>query len=77
MKEIIQILIFLISALYLIFVFIIIYHLIRFGIGTKPKSLALFFFWGSIFLLFLFLLAFLRIDWEKIFEILGKIFSFK
>ncbi len=67
MKNIILILI---AAVYLWFVFIIIYHLIRFGVGTKPKMLALIFFLGSILLLVLTLFAFSQINWG---EILGLI----
>lgn len=39
-----------ILVLYWLNVFFIIYHLVRFGIGTKPKIIALVFFIGSMFL---------------------------
>ncbi len=57
-----------ILAIYLWYGFSIIYHLIRFGVGVKPKILALVFFLGS-FVLFTILLALYRqIDWPEIFQ---------
>ena len=48
------------------YVFAIIYHLIRFGIGAKPKILALLFFiCSSIFFLFVFTM-FNLVDWQNI-----------
>jgi len=51
-----------ILGFYFWYTFCIIYHLIRFGVGTKPKSLSLIFLIGS-FVLFTFtVLAFLKIN---------------
>lgn len=47
--------------IYLIGAFIIIYHLIRFGVGNAPKALALFFFAGSIVLVLFALVFFFNI----------------
>lgn len=74
MKSVILILILIIFALYLWYVFAIIYHLIRFGIGVKPKLLASFFFLGSIFLLILALFIFSQINWQEILDKLKLIF---
>lgn len=46
--------------------FFILYHLIRFGIGTRPKQLALIFFGGSLGLFFLTTVAYFFIDTSKI-----------
>lgn len=45
----------LLLIVYWIHTFVILYHLIRFGVGTRPKQVALVFFAGS-FILFLFLI---------------------
>jgi hypothetical protein len=42
----------LVVLVYIIGSFLILYHLIRFGIGTQPKKYALFFLAGSVILLF-------------------------
>jgi len=67
MKNIIFILI---ALVYFWFVFIIIYHLIRFGIGVKPKMLALFFFLGSLLLFGLAIWAWSQVNWEEIFTLI-------
>ena len=46
--------------------FFILYHLIRFGIGTRPKQAALVFFIGSGFLFIFLSVAFLNIDANQI-----------
>ncbi|MBU4298797.1 hypothetical protein KJ636_02040 [Patescibacteria group bacterium] len=71
MKGIILILTFIISVLYLWYVFAIIYHLIRFGVGVKPKFLALFFFIGSFLLLILAILAYSQVNWEEILKFIS------
>jgi hypothetical protein len=43
----------LLTSFYWIGAFTVMYHLIRFGIGTLPKKLALVFLLGSIFLFFM------------------------
>lgn len=47
--------------------FIIIYHLIRFGIGTQPKILAGVFFFGSAFLSLISIFFFLNIDLNSLY----------
>ena len=42
--------------------FFIIYHLVRFGIGTQPKIVALFFFMGSIVFFMSTVISFTQID---------------
>lgn len=54
--------------LYLWYAFSIVYHLIRFGIGTQPKTLALIFFIGSIIIFAAAITAYLRIDWSDFSE---------
>ena len=47
---------------YLIYSFVLVYHLTRFGIGTKPKKAALVYFTGSILLLMVLLVLYIQID---------------
>ena len=51
----------LISLLFWLHSFFVLYHLIRFGIGTRPKQAALVFFVISLVLFLLFALAFIGI----------------
>jgi hypothetical protein len=60
-----------ISLLYLWYVFSIIYHLIRFGIGVEPKLLALVFFIGSVLLFVLALFALSQINWDEILKFIS------
>ena len=58
-------------ALYLIFwgaVFVILYHLTRFGVGTQPKRFAAIFFLSSVLLFRVSILLFANLD-------LGSFFS--
>jgi hypothetical protein len=71
MQSIILILILIIFALYLWYVFSIIYHLIRFGIGVKPKFLALIFFIGSVFLFLLAVSAYSQINWGEVLRVIS------
>ena len=57
---------------YLWYVFIIIYHLIRFGIGAHPKMFVLAFFLISVFLLMLSLWAWSRVNWDQLFDLIKK-----
>ncbi|OHA91013.1 MAG: hypothetical protein A2758_01320 [Candidatus Zambryskibacteria bacterium RIFCSPHIGHO2_01_FULL_49_18] len=60
-----------IVALYLIFwgaVFVILYHLTRFGVGTQPKRFAAIFFLGAVVLFGVSILLFANLD-------LGSFFS--
>ena len=56
-----------ILAVYSWYTFSIIYHLIRFGVGTNPKKLALIFFVGSFILFSLTVISYLRITWGAVF----------
>lgn len=49
---------------YWIFVFIIFYHLVRFGIGTQPKIASAIFVFGSLSLFFVSVIFFSNIDWN-------------
>lgn len=57
-----------ILGFYLWYAFSIVYHLIRFGIGTKPKILALIFFVGSVLLFSITIDAYNEVDWQYILE---------
>jgi len=61
---------FLIFVTYFWFVFLILYHLIRFGIGKEPKRIAVFFFFGSIFVFIIFAFSFYSINWSEIFQMI-------
>lgn len=50
-------------GLYSIMAFIILYHLIRFGIGTAPKVAALIFFAGSIVFVLIVIAMYIRFDY--------------
>jgi len=60
---------------YLWYVFIIIYHLIRFGIGVYPKVVVLAFFLISVFLLMFSLWAWSRVNWDQLFDLIKKFLS--
>ena len=57
-----------ILAFYLWYTFAIVYHLIRFGVGIKPKTIALIFFVGSIFLFSLAIIIYTQINWATILQ---------
>ena len=61
MQNIPEIIAILAVLIYLVGAFIIIYHLIRFGVGNAPKAVALVFFSGSIILVLLAATFFLNI----------------
>lgn len=44
-------------VIYWIHCFVILYHLIRFGVGTRPKQASVLFFIGSVFLFILIILS--------------------
>ncbi|MBU4350791.1 hypothetical protein KKH63_00460 [Patescibacteria group bacterium] len=67
------ILLLIIFAINLWYVFAIIYHLIRFGIGAKPKIMALFFFISSIVFFLIVFAMFNLVDWQ---DILDKLVDF-
>lgn len=60
------------SAVYWVFAFMIFYHLVRFGIGTQPKRLALIFLIGSGVLYCLSVIALFSIDMAALRELLGR-----
>jgi RsiW-degrading membrane proteinase PrsW (M82 family) len=64
-----------ILAVYLWYAFCVIYHLLRFGIGAKPKLLALIFFIGSFILFLAVLVAFSQVNWQTILQQIKDIFS--
>ena len=73
-KLIVDLLIVIFIALYWIFNFIVFYHLIRFGIGTQPKTFAAVFLLGSIILFSFSVTLFGNIDTKDLgrqFEKLG------
>jgi hypothetical protein len=53
---------------YWIHAFFIIYHLVRFGIGVRPKIFALVFFFGSMVLFMLAIFSFNQIDFATLFS---------
>jgi len=59
-------------AVYLWYTFAIIYHLLRFGIGIKPKLLAFVFLVGSFVLFLMTVNAYSKVDWPSL---LSKIFN--
>lgn len=70
----IGILLIIISLLcYWITVFIIFYHLIRFGVGTQPKKIALLFLLGAIGFFFVSVALFMSVDWVIVWNEIGKI----
>lgn len=62
-------------ALYFIYTFIIVYHLTRFGIGTKPKLAALVFFVGTLVLLMIFFAVYGSLDIQLIQNSFAKLFT--
>jgi hypothetical protein len=55
--------------------FSIIYHLIRFGVGRKPKIIALIFFIGSIILFNIALNAYNQVIWLELIQYIKNIIS--
>lgn len=53
---------------YWVTVFIVFYHLIRFGVGTQPKKIALLFLLGAIEFFFVCVALFVSVDWPKAME---------
>ena len=49
-----------------IYIFVIFYHLVRFGIGTQPKVLSAMFVLGSMILFFICVFLFSGIDWNNV-----------
>ena len=59
------------SIVYWVLSFFIIYHLTRFGIGARPKLIALIFFIGSIVLFSIFIISASRLDLNTLFQQAG------
>lgn len=59
---------------YWLLVFVILYHLVRFGVGTQPKKIAFIFFIGAIGLFFISVMIFAWIDTAKVFDQLRDFF---
>lgn len=53
-----------VSVFYWIYVFVMIYHLVRFGVGLAPKILALVFLAGSVMFFTLTLILYIRVDFD-------------
>jgi hypothetical protein len=70
------ILLFAVFAINLWYVFAIIYHLIRFGIGVNPKIMALLFFIGSIVFFLIVFLMFNLVEWQNILNMLVNFVNF-
>lgn len=65
----------LVPFLYWLFSFVIIYHLVRFGVGTKPKRVAAVFLLGVVILFTLNILCFVNLDRDSLvsrFENMGN-----
>ena len=56
------------------YVFVIIYHLVRFGVGPKPKLFAMIFLAGAVILFTTALYTYARVDFTNL---LGNLGSFK
>ncbi|MDD5750354.1 MAG: hypothetical protein PHU56_01750 [Candidatus Pacebacteria bacterium] len=56
------------AAVFLLYGFFIFYHFIRFGVGGKPKILALVFFIGACFLSAITLVAYQKVDWAYVYQ---------
>lgn len=56
-----------VSVFYWIYVFVVIYHLVRFGIGLTPKILALIFLAGSVMFFTTALVLYYRVDLDQLF----------
>ncbi len=63
-----HILFFLAIAVYWIGIFIILYHLIRFGVGREPKIIAFLCFAGAVILLLLAMIAYFNLDVARFFN---------
>jgi uncharacterized membrane protein (DUF485 family) len=60
-----------ILLVYLVYVFLIQYHLVRFGIGIKPKMTAAIFLIGSIVLLFPVIFFYIKFDAQDFIKAIG------
>ena len=56
----------LVLGLYWIGAFIILYHLVRFGVGTGPKLSAIIFFFGSVILLIIATAMYIHFDYNAL-----------
>ncbi|OGN00308.1 MAG: hypothetical protein A2736_00865 [Candidatus Yanofskybacteria bacterium RIFCSPHIGHO2_01_FULL_41_27] len=70
--SILPILFIFIFCFYWIYSFFIVYHLVRFGIGTKPKFIAFIFMMGSLLLFTAFVYAAVSTNWE---DLLSRVFD--
>lgn len=62
---------------WIIYVFFIIYHFIRFGIGRQPKILAFWLLIGSFLILGLIFISFKSVDWSGLIQYVSNIFIFQ
>ncbi|MCG2689761.1 hypothetical protein L6252_00560 [Candidatus Parcubacteria bacterium] len=63
------------GVIYLWFLFTLIFHLIRFGIGNAPKIIALVFFLGSFCLVILVITLFFKISWQNLLDLILPVFK--
>jgi len=69
LRFIFNIALFLAIFFYWIFNFIIIYHLVRFGVGVQPKIFAIIFFLGTIFLFLATIILYFSLDLTPLEEV--------
>jgi len=62
-----------ILGFYLWYTFITIFHLVRFGVGKRPKILALIFFIGSFVLFGISVYSYFQIEWQGLFQKIFRI----
>jgi hypothetical protein len=65
-----NILVALIFIVYWVVVFVILYHLARFGIGVQPKRFAAIFLFGSVVLFCVSIIAYLSVDINSLLRLL-------
>jgi hypothetical protein len=62
--------------IYFIYIFLIQYHLIRFGVGIRPKIMAAVFVFGSLILLLPVIFFYIKFDFQEFMGALGGNFSY-
>jgi len=53
-------------VIWLVYVFVIFYHFIRFGIGVQPKILSFIFLIGSFLFFILMVFSFFQVNWQEV-----------
>lgn len=62
---------------WILYMFFILYHFIRFGIGRQPKILAFWFLFGSFIFLSLIVVSFSNVNWNNIVQNVSGFLLFK